>query len=110
MPILEESDFYPQHELKILVPQNEKILAAAVIEKTDDTCKVKIVAPNRKENEAVISFYCLEPQQGATILRIGRNRELNYCGLFEYACQHTVPLDEESLFECERLPKVKQMG
>lgn len=65
--ILEESDFYPEHELKIVVPQNEKILAAAVIEETDDTCKVKIVAPNRKENETVVSFYCLEPQQGATI-------------------------------------------
>lgn len=65
--ILEESDFYPEHELKIVVPQNEKILAAAVIEETDDTCKVKIAAPNRKENEIVVSFYCLEPQQGATI-------------------------------------------
>lgn len=65
--ILEESDFYPEHELKIVVPQNEKILAVAVLEETDDTCKVKIVVPNRKENEAVVSFYCLEPQQGATI-------------------------------------------
>lgn len=65
--ILEESNFYPEHELKIVVPQNEKILATAIIEETDDTCKVKILESNRKENEAVISFYCLEPQQGAII-------------------------------------------
>lgn len=65
--ILEESDFYPDHELKIVIPQNEKILATAVLEESDDTCKVKIAAPNGKENEAVVSFYCLEPQQGATI-------------------------------------------
>lgn len=64
---LEQSDFYPEHELKIVVPQNEKILASAVIEETDDTCKVEIAALNHKENEVVISFYCFEPQQGATI-------------------------------------------
>lgn len=65
--ILEESDFYPEHELKIVVPKNERILATAVIKETDDTCKVKIATSNHKENEKVVSFYCLEPQQGATI-------------------------------------------
>lgn len=65
--ILEESDFYPEHELKIIVPQNEEILAAAVIEETDDTCKVKVVIHNHKVNEVFVSFYCLEPQQGASI-------------------------------------------
>lgn len=65
--ILEKSDFYPEHELKIVVPQNEKILAATVLEETDDTCEVKIEVSNHKENEYVVSFYCLEPQQGAII-------------------------------------------
>lgn len=65
--ILEESNFYSDHRLKIVVPQNEKILAAAVVEETDDTCKVKVIPQHYKENEMVVSFYCLEPQQGATI-------------------------------------------
>ena len=65
--ILEESDFYPENELKIVVPETEKILAAKIIEETDDTCKLKINISKERTNEAVISFYCLEPQQGATI-------------------------------------------
>lgn len=65
--ILEESDFYPENELKIVVPETEKILATRIIEEADDTCKLKINISKERTNEAVISFYCLEPQQGATI-------------------------------------------
>lgn len=36
--ILEELDFYPENELKIVVPESERILAAMLIEETDDTC------------------------------------------------------------------------
>lgn len=65
--ILERSDFYPEHELKIVVPKSEEILAATIIEETDDTCKVNIQISDRNTNEALVSFYCLEPRQGATI-------------------------------------------
>lgn len=65
--ILEESDFYPENELKIIVPESEKILAATIIEVTDDTCKLNVQIANQKVNQALVSFYCLEPRQGATI-------------------------------------------
>ena len=65
--ILELSDFYPEHELRVVVPKNEKILAATVIEETDDTCKVDVHISDQNANEALVSFYCLEPQQGTTI-------------------------------------------
>ena len=65
--ILEETSFYPEHELKIVVPHGEKILAATVIEETDDTCKVNVKISEESLNEVTISFYCLEPKQGATI-------------------------------------------
>lgn len=65
--ILEEKDFYPEHKLKVTVPENEKILAVALIEETDDVCKVNIKISEQKENEALVSFYCLEPHQGAEI-------------------------------------------
>lgn len=65
--ILEESDFYPNCELKITVSETEKILTAVVIEETDETCKVRVQNSIQNENEMLINFYCLEPQQGATI-------------------------------------------
>lgn len=65
--ILEENSFYPEHKLKIQVPEKEKILAATVIEETEDTCNVKVQLSEQKTNEAELSFYCLEPRQGATI-------------------------------------------
>lgn len=65
--ILEGSDFYPEQELRIAVPKGERILGATVIEETDDTCKVDAQISDRNENEALVSFYCLEPRQGATI-------------------------------------------
>ena len=63
--IIEMSDFYPEKELKVIVPDTEKILAAIVVDQTEDTCKAGITLV--KENEAVFTFYCLEPGQGATI-------------------------------------------
>lgn len=63
--ILEMSDFYPEKELKAMVPEPEKILAANVVDQTEDTCKAEIKLVNK--NEAVFTFYCLEPGQGATI-------------------------------------------
>lgn len=65
--LLESSDFYPGHELRIVVPKDEKILAATVIEETDDTCKVDVQISKLNTNQALVSFYCLEPRQGATI-------------------------------------------
>lgn len=65
--ILEELDFYPENELKIVVPESERILAAMLIEETDDTCKLNVQIDTQKVNQALVSFYCLEPRQGATI-------------------------------------------
>jgi hypothetical protein len=65
--ILETNDFYPNCELSIKVPQNEKILAAIVNEETDETCKVNVKNSTQDENVRIIDFYCLEPRQGATI-------------------------------------------
>jgi hypothetical protein len=65
--ILEEADFYPGNELKIVVPEADKILVATIVEESDDTCNVGVQICKQKENEAVVSFYCLEPQQGATV-------------------------------------------
>ena len=81
--ILEEGDFYPDHELKIAVPETERILVATVIEETDETCKIKVQNPARNENEILVSFYCLEPRQGATITVYHTNineRETNVIG------------------------------
>lgn len=63
--ILEMSDFYPEKELKVTVPDKERILAANIVDQTEDTCKAEIALVNK--NEAVFTFYCLEPGQGATI-------------------------------------------
>jgi len=64
--LLEASDFYSGKELKLEIPINERILAAKVLDETEDTCKVN--ATIAEQNNAVqISFYCLEPKQGATI-------------------------------------------
>lgn len=63
--ILEMSDFYPEKELKITVPDTEKILAANIVDQTEDTCNAEIALVSN--NEAVFTFYCLEPGQGATI-------------------------------------------
>lgn len=65
--ILEESDFFPNFELKISIPDTEKILTAVVIEETDETCGVRVQNTVQNENEMLINFYCLEPQQGATV-------------------------------------------
>lgn len=65
--ILETSDFYPNYNLSIKVPQNEKILGAIVNEETDKTCKVDVQNLTQDENVRIIDFYCLEPRQGATI-------------------------------------------
>ena len=64
---LEEKDFYPGYELKIVVPESEKILAIAVSEQSDDVCNINAQISNTKSSEALVSFYCLEPRQGATI-------------------------------------------
>lgn len=65
--ILEKTDFYPEHELKLVVPVSERILGAKMAEETDDVCKINIQISETKVNEALISFYCLEPHQGAII-------------------------------------------
>lgn len=65
--ILEETDFYPDNKLKIVVPEKQKILATTIIDETDDTCKMQVQISKPKECEAVLSFYCLEPHQGAII-------------------------------------------
>ena len=49
----------------VTVPNTEKILAANIVDQTEDTCKVEIKLVS--ENEALLTFYCLEPGQGATI-------------------------------------------
>lgn len=64
---LEEKDFYPNNELKIVVPTAEKIIAATIIEETDNMCGMQVQISKQKENEAILSFYCLEPHQGAII-------------------------------------------
>lgn len=48
--IIEMSDFYPEKELKVMVPDTEKILAANLVNQTEDTCKADITLV--KENEA----------------------------------------------------------
>jgi len=63
--ILEMSDFYPEKEIRVTVPKTEKILAANIVDQTEDTCKAEIKLVS--ENEALFTFYCLEPGQGATI-------------------------------------------
>lgn len=63
--IIEMSDFYPEKNLKVTVPNTERILAANIVNQTEDTCKAEITKVNN--NEAVFTFYCLEPGQGATI-------------------------------------------
>ncbi len=81
--ILEESDFYPDYELGIAVPITEKILAATVIEETDETCKIMVQNSVQNENEMRINFYCLEPRQGATIIVYHTNideKETNVMG------------------------------
>lgn len=65
--ILEMGDFYPNYNLSIKVPQNEKILGAIVNEETDKTCKINVQNLTQNENVSIIDFYCLEPRQGATI-------------------------------------------
>lgn len=65
--LLEEGDFYPNYGLKIIVPENEKILAIAVAEQTDVTCNVNVKISSEIGTEAAILFSCLEPRQGATI-------------------------------------------
>lgn len=64
---LEKSDFYPGCPLKIVVPENEKILAIALTEQSDETCKINARISDENMSEATISFYCLEPRQGGTI-------------------------------------------
>ena len=64
--ILEQTDFYPEKELRVVIPHNCRILAATVVDETEDTCNIKINLLKDKPNEAIISFYCLEPKQGAT--------------------------------------------
>lgn len=64
---LEEKDFYPGYELKVVVPEGERILAIAVSEQSDGACNINSQVSKKKLNEALVSFYCLEPRQGATI-------------------------------------------
>lgn len=64
--ILERTDFYPEKELKVVVPKDCRMLAATVVDETEETCKVNIELQDDKTNEAIITFYCLEPKQGAT--------------------------------------------
>ncbi|MDN0032389.1 hypothetical protein QVN85_05690, partial [Oscillibacter valericigenes] len=63
--IIEASDFYPKKDLKVSVPNSEKILAANIVEQKESTCKAEIRIVS--ENEALFTFYCLEPKQGAII-------------------------------------------
>lgn len=63
--ILEASDFYPEKELKVSVPNSERILAANIVEQKEETCKTEVQLVSR--NKAIFTFYCFEPGQGATI-------------------------------------------
>lgn len=65
--IIEQTDFYPENELKLIIPSEEKILAASIVTETEKTCKFNIKMNDYEKNEAIISFYCLEPGQGATV-------------------------------------------
>lgn len=63
--ILEMADFYPEKEIKVTIPKTEKILAANIVDQTEDTCKAEFSIVDK--NVAAFTFYCLEPGQGATI-------------------------------------------
>lgn len=65
--LLEEKDFYPGYELRVAVPENERILAIAISEQSDSICNINAQISSQKPSEALVSFYCLEPRQGATI-------------------------------------------
>lgn len=64
---LEASDFYPENELCVAVPIGEKILSASIAGESEDTCKVGVHINEETPNMAKVTFYCLEPKQGATI-------------------------------------------
>lgn len=51
----------------MVVPQNDRIFAATVVSETEETCGVNIELQKEKINEAIVSFYCLEPKQGTTL-------------------------------------------
>ena len=65
--LIEQTDFYPQRELKFIVPNSEKILTAIVIDEAEESCEFKIDIRENIPNEARILFYCLEPKQTATL-------------------------------------------
>lgn len=65
--ILEPSDFYPENSLKISIPNDEQILAVGVSDETAEECKFTITN-NNKNNEAGVSFYCLEPKQSVSLI------------------------------------------
>ncbi len=49
----------------VTIPKTEKILAANIVDQTEDTCKAEFTIVDN--NVAAFTFYCLEPEQGATI-------------------------------------------
>ena len=64
---LEESDFFPEKELCIIIPSGEKILSASITGESEDTCKIEVHINEERPNVARVTFYYLEPKQGATI-------------------------------------------
>ena len=64
--ILESLDFYPENGLKLIIPNNEQILAVGISDETKEECKFEII--DNDNNEVGFSFYCLEPKQSVSLI------------------------------------------
>ena len=74
---IDQDSLYEDNNLTIEIPENESIMSAVILDKSDDSCDFNIEISPDSTNRVNVSFYCIEPTQYVLINVYHTNTEEN---------------------------------